>query len=544
MTGVGTDQVRNLGEFVDDTRKRLVALERRQIGAGGGGGGGANIIEGPGIDITGSGSSGSPYVISADAPALPDPQATSNANAFTLTAANGVWQDIPGLNILTITPPRDLWVRVDFTAMTFASTGYTAIGVAWSANGGAYSSPPTDEMTANANGFGQSPFNVVRESATGITGNKMMKLTAGTVYAFKMQTMRSASTGSQQANYAIMRVVPMYWVNTPVPVRVTSGALTRRSSSVVQNVTTSSVSVVYGTSEVNSGHFTVTAGNDGFTCIVAGTYRITAITGFSTATSSYVSAYVRVNGVIRANIIGTRSTLQVGIPITVTANLNLGDVVSVTFQSNVANGSTDVTLARTFIELIPVVANETTVVLPATSGLIPLTATSVASTGGTASNVGNKVSFTGVNAVSLNEVFQVPYDDYVIEVVLTSKSVAGGGWFRFRTGGVDDAVASSYGNQWNGNSTASAQGGGYNVDTGFFFTSVAFTNEAKIKWEVSGVRQAVYNKTSMISTMGWNASFAISQNIRGVKGGVAADGFSLVSSSGTITGYLRVYGLA
>ena len=351
MTGVG-DQPRDFAEFVGDTRKRLVALERRQIGAGGGGGGGAYLQEGPGIHISGSGSSGSPYIISAEAPPLPTPQVLAGGAPFTLTLGQSVWQDIPGM-ILTMTPSRDLWLRIDFTAMTYATTGYTAIGVAYSMNGGAYSVPQDDPM-AGAGAFGQTPFNVVRENATGQTGLRVLRLTAGVVYSFKMQAMRSATTGSQQANYAIMRLIPMYWVDVPVPVRVTQGALTRRLSATPQAVTTGVVGVLFGTSVVDSGHFTYNPANGVFTCVVPGTYRISGTTGFSTASGSFIAVAYRVNGVNVANVIATRSSLQVGVPITVSATLAAGDTVDVVYQSNVAGGNTDTTGPRTFIELVPV----------------------------------------------------------------------------------------------------------------------------------------------------------------------------------------------
>ena len=60
-----------------DWLMRLTLVERRLAINGGGGGGSTSITEGPGIDVTGTGSSGDPYVIGIDddtlLPALPDP---------------------------------------------------------------------------------------------------------------------------------------------------------------------------------------------------------------------------------------------------------------------------------------------------------------------------------------------------------------------------------------------------------------------------------------------------------------------------------------
>lgn len=383
--------------FFRSINQRLISLERRLGGSSSGGS--TSLAEGPGIDITGLGTSGSPYVISADAPVLPAPQQTANSSAFTVTASPSAWQDIINLSILTITPQRDLWVRVDFTAMTFATAGYTAIGVAYSVNGGAYSIPQ-DDAVAGVGVFGQSPFNVVRDSATGQTGLRMLKLTAGSTYAFKMQAMRSSATGSQQANYAFMRLIPMYWADVPVPVRVTTGALTRRLSAANQAVSTTGITILYGTAVSDSGHFTYNATTGAFTCVIPGTYRITANVGFSTATASFALVNMRLNGANLSSVIAQRSTtLQVGATLTGTATLVVGDVIDVAVASNVTNGNTDTTVARTFIELVPITLDDPSVGTPTTDSgwqTLALNTGWVAVSGGLrARRIGNVVNIQG-----------------------------------------------------------------------------------------------------------------------------------------------------
>ena len=173
-------------------------------------------------------------------------------------------------------------------------------------------------------------------------------------------------------------------------------------------------------------------------------------------------------------------------------------------------------------------------------GLVLVSPTSIANSGGSASASGGQVTFTGVSSVSLNGVFTSAYEFYRIVCSYTASSNAQNLNFRFRVSGTDNSANEYYSALWRARYDGSSQ----ILNT---ITTIGAVN-------VSGTAR---NSLSMDVIDPFLASFT---SINGVVNGVdgtqrfvamngmqhtvssSFDGFSLIPASGNITGTIRVYG--
>ena len=206
---------KTLGGLLRDNDERLTLVERRlskatpipPLDVSG-------VLEaGPGIAFDGTGTEVDPLEISVDAayilPPLPMPlSSVGSGTAFTITAAGGTWANVTGWAALTMTPERDLWVEVLFTTIPSASVGYVAAGV--NITGGVTWPPVSDPINEAASAWGNSPFGT---SATQqpITGTKVLLIPGGLATTFTPQALRSASSGTQQITYPVLKITPLYW---------------------------------------------------------------------------------------------------------------------------------------------------------------------------------------------------------------------------------------------------------------------------------------------------------------------------------------------
>jgi hypothetical protein len=352
--------VRTLDGLLGAHERRIGLLERRLQRAGGGGGG-ASVIGGTGIVVTGV----DPRVVSIDPdylpPALPDPQVSVGAASTLVTTSAGAWGNVAGWGAITITPARDLWVRVPFTGLVIASTSGGYVGVGISVSGGVSSVlPPNDPFSGQASAWGQSPFGYAPSVSNGVapvTGEKVLKIPGGVATTFTPQAIRSVASGSTAINYPIFRVIPMYWDDAAVPVRPTTAALTRRIVSTTQAWTTAESVVLMGGTELDSGHFSYNAATGEFTCLVAGQYRLTAGLGSGGASGGgYFRVGIDVNAVRVGEDLATRDTSGGRtVMSTVSKTLAVGDKVRVIQQVATAGGNITIDTARSYIELVPIV---------------------------------------------------------------------------------------------------------------------------------------------------------------------------------------------
>tara|TARA_R110000868_G_scaffold4129_2_gene25088 strand:+ start:34 stop:936 length:903 start_codon:yes stop_codon:yes gene_type:complete len=157
-------------------------------------------------------------------------------------------------------------------------------------------------------------------------------------------------------------------------------------------------------------------------------------------------------------------------------------------------------------------------------------------------------SFSAVSAVSVDNVFSASYDYYKVLIQLTANSVTGAylNW-RARVGGSDNTTAGNY--QWGSYGTVNTGGGA----SGGEGSGASATSARLVYMDASGfsyVDSTFYNPysasietgyTSLSDNEGGN-SMRIYQASGNMAVSTSYTGFTLLPTSGTITGKVSVYG--
>lgn len=177
--------------------------------------------------------------------------------------------------------------------------------------------------------------------------------------------------------------------------------------------------------------------------------------------------------------------------------------------------------------------------VPTAPGLVLVTPSSIANSGGSASASGGAVTFSGVTSVSLNGAFTSTYAAYRI-VISFSGSTSLGLNARLRASG-SDATGSDYDRQSfsaYGTSSAANQTNGSN--------SWSFGQGGTTRTSLSVID--IYNPQVAANTAYLGMCILPGSNSQiDVNGGfhilnTSYDGFSLIPATGNITGTVRVYG--
>jgi hypothetical protein len=176
----------------------------------------------------------------------------------------------------------------------------------------------------------------------------------------------------------------------------------------------------------------------------------------------------------------------------------------------------------------------------APAGLSIVSPTSIANSGGSASASGGAVTFTGVTSVSLNSIFTSTYDSYRLLINVTGASTGTSVNGRLRASGTDLSTAYYY-------STPAGYIGSATID------NVTAANDSKFEityastkstYGISDIIAPQLAQNTFFFTTGANASTGGNVRIGGgfVNNTSQYDGFTLVATSGNITGTIRVYG--
>ena len=170
-------------------------------------------------------------------------------------------------------------------------------------------------------------------------------------------------------------------------------------------------------------------------------------------------------------------------------------------------------------------------------GLVLVSPTSIANSGGSASASGGAVSFTGVSSVSLNGVFTSTYENYLI-VLRALGSTEYTGRIRLRAAGTDNTTTNGYVMQAvrGISAAASAFTVTSNLWDGVFYGDAT---AAVAKYEIYRPNVAAttfftgnfFGRTDYVATVGGYHTEATSY-----------DGITFIASTGNITGTIRVYG--
>lgn len=188
-------------------------------------------------------------------------------------------------------------------------------------------------------------------------------------------------------------------------------------------------------------------------------------------------------------------------------------------------------------------AEDIEAVLPTIAGLVPITPTSIANSGGTASISAQTVTFSAVNSVSLNGIFSATYRRYAIELN-AKNSTSAEVRFRLRASGTDSSANSYYQTlAFSYGTTAGASSGTATYVGIYLGTSGSATDIARVIFD------APFSNSEW--TQGFIDSWSYQQDVanfvqrrsgHNFQATTSFDGISVYPASGTFTGQLRIYG--
>lgn len=181
--------------------------------------------------------------------------------------------------------------------------------------------------------------------------------------------------------------------------------------------------------------------------------------------------------------------------------------------------------------------------LPTIGGLSPAIPTTIANSGGTATLSGNTVTFTGVTSVSLNGCFTSAAENYFMVTNYTRSTTGGNVTLRMRAAGVDASTGiydyalyyMYFGGGGTGATVAAAQ-------TSAAFTGLQGTGAVGISAQILKPQLTQRTQITYGANTEDNSSFRST-----LMGGITVvstssyDGFTLTSSTATMTGTVSVY---
>jgi len=175
----------------------------------------------------------------------------------------------------------------------------------------------------------------------------------------------------------------------------------------------------------------------------------------------------------------------------------------------------------------------------ASTGLVLVSPSSIANSGGSASSTGGTTTFTGVTSVSLNNVFSGDYENYRV-LIANENSASADRYFRLRGSGTDNtgviynrqqisgngasanAARQGDANAWNLQNQSANQGQSI---------SATFFRPAEAAW-TAGEYFMTRDPATPICYVGYLSH----------RTSTAYDGLTFYTNSGTMTGTIRVYG--
>ncbi|MGE0399952.1 MAG: hypothetical protein AB7T06_24770 [Kofleriaceae bacterium] len=171
--------------------------------------------------------------------------------------------------------------------------------------------------------------------------------------------------------------------------------------------------------------------------------------------------------------------------------------------------------------------------------LIPVIPTSAVNATVGASGV---VTFSSAASVSLNGCFNSQFDNYVIQIEITSKTANSSLIWRLRVGGVDASGATDYWTQLMAAAGGSVVGAGY--ATSFAYATANASADNALPFYLYSPAKAVVTRFQASGASYLGSSTTLQAEIVGGRHNVATayDGITFIPASGAITGIIRVYG--
>ena len=189
---------------------------------------------------------------------------------------------------------------------------------------------------------------------------------------------------------------------------------------------------------------------------------------------------------------------------------------------------------------------ETDSIAAAAPGLRLVVPTSVAVGSGSGSaNANGYVTFSGASSVSVNGVFTSTYDNYRVLITISSFSNDTDFWVKLRASGTDSSTNYNWANNMKDTSNADVSAVGTAGTNGIFLSrsDAGTSNAYAFEFTLSGVFAAT--PTTFIGNTVGRSSAGVLQ------GGTIAgnhttstsyDGLTILTSAGTVTGNISVYG--
>lgn len=181
------------------------------------------------------------------------------------------------------------------------------------------------------------------------------------------------------------------------------------------------------------------------------------------------------------------------------------------------------------------------------SGLVAVNPSSIALGSGSGSvGTTGAVTFTGANTISLNDIFSSAYTNYMVNLVITSASVADTNiQARLRLSGVDLTVSYYEGGALQSGGALSAVN---NLNQSIW--NVGRTHSATEPYSHSSLSMKLFQPalarptTSYTESISWNNSATVSFRFSGFNTALTAySGLTLFAASGTFGGTIQVYGM-
>lgn len=274
---------------------------------------------------------------------------------------------------------------------------------------------------------------------------------------------------------------------------------------------------------------------------------ITAITATSPLTGGGTTGAVTVG--ILDGTTSNKGAVQLSTSTSSTSTSLAATASAVKSAYDLADGAVAKSIVDAKGDLIAATAADTVSRLAVGTNGQVLTADSAEATGmkwATTSNGGALIkitaqSFSGSSAVNVNDVFSSTYKNYKVMLNLTSSAAGINCNYRMRVSGADNTT-SNYSTQVL-NATGSSVSGSRN--TGVSTGEIVDIKNVNANQEITFFNPFATELTYVYSEGNWEAGAPIVQiRASGFNATTSFTGFSILPTSGTITGSLIVYGLA
>lgn len=156
-------------------------------------------------------------------------------------------------------------------------------------------------------------------------------------------------------------------------------------------------------------------------------------------------------------------------------------------------------------------------------------------------------TFTTSSAINVNNCFSATYQNYLVQIVISTSSTGSEAQIRLRASGTDATTDYRWSAIYNHSANATPAGAANNGTTGWNDYLLGYDSSGNVTMNSTFFRPFASTPTTMVSQTISYPLNAYAYNY--ARSGVhtpsnSYDGFSIIPASGTITGNLRVFGLA